>query len=238
MASGSLRAELAPALTPAIERVVDAPAGVTIVTGPPGSGKTTALAARAVRLAHSMPMIVVCSHPSGVDAFRAQVDLLASGAAVEIGTAAQHCLHWLRSHYALAGVHPRLNAGGDGAARAIVQEAAAGLLDMSWPEFRNGDFDLDLPFLSRIDRFLDEAATLIRQLRGACISPEEFDRACAAGLTAFYGDEVEAALIKCADPALSARASRRGREALRANAAVLQQQKRAERGVAQLLGRL
>jgi superfamily I DNA/RNA helicase len=237
-ASASLRAEADIALTPALGKVVDAPEGVTLVTGPPGSGKTTALAARALRRARVAPVLVICSNVSGVRSFRAALRRLGGADAVHVGTAPEHCLRWLRSHHALAGVHPDVRAGGEHAAREIVREAAAGLLDMSWPELQIADLDLNLPFLSRPEKFLGEAGNLFRQLRGTRVAPDEFDRGNSAGLTAFYGDEVEAALAKCADPALNSRVSRRGREALRANAAVLQQQKRAERGLAILLGRL
>ena len=226
------------ALAPAVGKAVEAPDGVTLVTGPPGSGKTTALAARAMRQARAAPVLVICANPSGVRAFRAALEQPDQAHPVHVGTAPDHCLRWLRSHHALAGVHPDVRAGGDGAAYAIVREAAAGLLDMSWPELQVADLDLNVPFLSRPDKFLEESANLFRQLRGARVAPDDFERGCAAGLTAFYGDEVEAALAKCADPALNSRLSRRGREASRANAAVLQQQKRAERGLAVLLGRL
>ncbi len=233
-----MRAEADSSLAPALGKVVDAPEGITLVTGPPGSGKTTGLAARALRHAQVAPALVICANASGVRAFRAALERFGQGHAVHVGTAPEHCLRWLRSHHALAGVHPDVSAGGEHAAWEIVNEAAAGLLDMSWPELQIADLDLNLPFLSRPEKFLEEAGNLFRQLRGARIAPDEFDRGNAAGLTAFYGDEVEAALAKCADPALNSRVSRRGREALRANAAVLQQQKRAERGLAVLLGRL
>jgi hypothetical protein len=243
--------------------VTAAPAdAVLLVTGPPGSGKTMALAARAMALAddaalersssfdddvapersssprNARPVLVICSHASGVRAFRAALTALGSRADIRVDTAPGHALTMLRSHYALAGIRPDVRAGGERASRAIVQAAARGLLDMAWPELRDGEFDLNLPFLSRPDKFLDEAAALIRQLRAGRIGPEEFERACVAGLTAFYGDEVEAALVKCRDPELQSRLSRRGREALRANPAVLQQQRRAERDLGVLLGRL
>lgn len=232
-----------------MDSIAGAPAdAVLLVTGPSGSGKTMALAARAMRLAgdaaversssSSKPVLVICSHESGVRAFRAALTALGSSADMRVDVAPGHALRMLRSHYALAGVRPDVRAGGELASRSIVRAAAAGLLDLSWPELRSGELDLNLPFLSRPDKFLDEAAALIRQLRAGRVAPAEFERGCAAGLSAFYGDEVEAALAKCRDPELQSRLSRRGREALRANPAVLQQQRRAERDVGLLLARL
>ena len=242
MASASLRAEALMQGVLAGKAVAAAPAdGVLLVTGPPGSGKTMALAARAMRLADEPPsraVLVICSHESGVRAFRTALTALGSAADIRVDTAPGHALGMLRSHYALAGVRPDVRAGGEGASRALVRAAATGLLDMTWPELGDGEVDLNLPFLSRPDKFLDEAAALIRQLRAGRVAPQEFERACAAGLSAFYGDEVEAALAKCHDPALQSRLSRRGREALRANPAVLQQQRRAERDLGLLLARL
>ncbi len=157
---------------------------------------------------------------------------------IRVDTAPNHLLQLLRSHYALAGVRPDLRNGGPAAAREIVREAAAGLLDLTWPELGDGELDLNIPFLSRPDKFLDEAAALMTQLRGSRVSPEEFERGSVAGLQAFYGDEVEAALAKARDPAVLGRVSKRGREALRAGPDVLQSQKRAERDLGILLARL
>ena len=262
--SASLRVEIAGLATLATSPVATAPAdGVLLVTGPPGSGKTTALAARAMRLAgdggherlsnvalelpnvalepsssSTRSVLVVCSHDSGVRAFHAALIALGAHGDIRVDTAPGHALGMLRSHYALAGVRPDVRAGGELASNAIVHKAASGLLDLSWPELSDGEFDLNLPFLNRPDKFLEEAGALIRQLRAGRVSPLEFERACAAGLSAFYGGEVEAAIAKSRDPELQSRLSRRGREALRANPAVLQQQRRAERHAGLLLARL
>jgi superfamily I DNA/RNA helicase len=253
-ASASLRAEVVTPWTLGGRAVAAAPAdGVLLVTGPPGSGKTTALATRAMRLAGDVALerssssigtrppksvLVICSHEPGVRAFRAALAGLGASADICVDTAPSHALGMLRSHYALAGVRPDVRAGGELASRAIVREAAVGLLDLTWPELREGEVDINLPFLSRPDKFLDEAAALIRQLRAGRVSPEEFERASVSGLSLFYGDEVEAAIAKCRDPDLQSRLSRRGREALRAIPAVLQQQRRAERDLGLLLARL
>lgn len=250
--SVSLRAEARNAAQPALEAVVSASAsGILVAVGPPGSGKTSALAARALALAAQGAVMVICSHDSGVRAFR-QALLAATGdgganagdrgdflgANIAIGTAPGHMLELLRSHFALAGLRPDVRAGGELAARDIVRVAARGLLDLAWRELYADDLDLNLPFLSRPDTFLDEAAALIRQLRSLRVHPDEFERSCAAGLSAFYGDEVEAALAKSRDPQVRAQVSRRGRDALGASPAVLQVQRRAERDLAVLLTRL
>jgi superfamily I DNA/RNA helicase len=161
--------------------VIAAPlAGVLQVIGPPGSGKTTALAARAARLSTTGPeanaqrVMVICSHESGARAFRDALTSLGEHFDVSVDTAPNHMLALLRSNYALAGVRPDVRAGAEAASRTIVQAAAGGLLDMTWAELRDGELDLNIPFLSRPEKFLDEAAGLIRQLRGSRVTPEEF----------------------------------------------------------------
>ncbi len=153
-------------------------------------------------------------------------------------TAVGHFARWMRSNYALASVSPLLRSGGEAAARAIVRQAATGLLDLSWPMLRSGAVSLDLPFLSRPQAFLDEASRLFRQLRRSRIDPVGFERGCRNGLDVFYGTGVERALVLVREPGLSARASRRGRDALAAKADTLALQRRAERDLGILLTRL
>lgn len=226
-------------LSPPQKQAVEAPSsGVCLINGLPKSGKTVALAARAAALAPQGPIVIWCSHESGAHAMRDALAAVNAPAEIWAGTAPQYLLGLLRSHYALAGVHPQVSAGGESAARAIVEHAAAGLLDLTWSEVNAPNFDFNLPGLSRPDAFLDEAAVLIRQLRSARITPEAFARGCQAGVTAFYGDEVEAALAKSRDRSVLERSSRRGREALGVSPAVLQAQRRAERGLGLVLARL
>ena len=226
-------------LSSAQRQAAEAPAdGVCVISGVPSSGKTVALAARAAALAPLGPVVIWCSHDCGVRAMRDALAFVNASPHIWTGTAPQFLLGLLRSHYALAGVHPEVRAGGEGAARAIVERAAVGLLDLTWSEVNEPSFDFNLPGLSRPDAFLDEAAVLIRQLRGARIGPAEFARGIDAGTTAFYGSEVEAALAKCRDPRVLERASRRGRSALGASPAVLHAQRRAERGLGLVLARL
>jgi superfamily I DNA/RNA helicase len=236
--SASLRADVF-APTDAQARVVEAPVeGVTIVTGPAGSGKTSALAARAARLGRTGAVVIVCSHESGVRAMRRALELAGAPDCVVAGTAPEHLAHWMRSNYALANVSPKLRPGGDAAARSVVRIAGRGLLDLSWPMLRAGSVDLDLPFLSRPDAFLNEAAQLFRQLRRSRIDPAAFEKGCRNGLDVFYGSGVERALVLIREPGLSARASRRGREAMGAREPTLLAQRRAERDLGTLLSKL
>src|ERR1700737_4476028 len=139
--NGSLRAELAAprvALTAAQQRTVEITDATTVVTGPVGSGKTTALAARAIacRGSGGEPLIV-CSHESGRQAFNEALTLLRREGddtrPYRIATLADHVAQWLCSSYLAAGAAPQIVLGGKRVALHILSQAAKGLLDMTWP---------------------------------------------------------------------------------------------------------
>lgn len=230
-------------LTQAQERAVCADGPIVTVIGLPGSGKTTALAARAIafRKRGANPLIM-CSHASGCESFREALQRLGTSDAQQrpyrIATLAEHAAGWLSSGYLSAGAAPQTAVGGRGATRHILATAARGLLEMSWPMFARSDINLDLPHLSRPEAFLDEAASLFSLLQRARITPEEFEEGCAAGIAAFYGERVERALVLIADPVVRRRASGRGRDACRASAESLMAQRTAERDTAAILTQL
>lgn len=213
------------------------PGSTVLVTGPPGSGKTSALAAYAAQLrADGREALIICSHASSQVAFSEAAEKL--GITVAPKQLAQHAADWMRAAYLSARVSPRLRVGDATATRAIVGRAARGLLEMSWPMFAQRQFTLDLPHLGRPDSFLDAAATLFKLLQRSRISPEEFERGCAAGLATFYGQGVERALVHVQDPLVRERASQRGREACRASVDTLRQQREAERDLALVMAQL
>jgi superfamily I DNA/RNA helicase len=228
-------------LTASQLRVADHAGGsALVVSGPPGAGKTSALAARALRLAAAGKKIaVVCSHVSSCSAFRA---VLALGGDAEdrvtVDTLAGHLASWMRADFVSSGASPDLIVGSDADSRALALSAGASILDMSWPGFRSIEFTLDLPFLGSPERFFDEAASLFRQMRRWRVAPDEFEARCAAGLSEFYGADVERARVLCAEREVKARASSRGRAALFTDVAKLRTQKRAERELGILLGYL
>jgi len=241
-----LRAELAPprvVLTAAQQRVVEATDATTAVTGATGSGKTTALAARAIacRASGGEPLIV-CSHESGQHAFNEALALLRRGGddaqPYRIATLAEHVARWVCSSYLAASAAPQIEIGGKRAALHILSQAAKGLLDMSWPMFARAGINLDLPHLSKPEVFLEEAASLFTLLQRARVTPEEFEEGCAAGLAAFYGERVERASALLHDPLVRKRASARGRAALQASGETLAAQRRAERDTGLILAQL
>ncbi|HEV2037268.1 MAG TPA: 3'-5' exonuclease, partial [Candidatus Eremiobacteraceae bacterium] len=230
-------------LTAAQQRAVDAADGVLTITGPAASGKTTALAARALAYRRSgCEPLIVCSHESGCEAFGRATEIVRGAGddpkPYRIATLAEHAARWLSSAYLAAAAAPNIAVGGKGAARFIVQRAAKDLLDMTWPMFARADINLDLPHLSRPDAFLDEAASLFSLLQRSRVTPQEFEEGCAAGLAAFYGQQTERASLLLQDPVVRNRASARGRDACRASAESLRAQRRAERDTAAILAQL
>jgi len=227
-------------LNAAQARVVGAAGTTVVVTGPPASGKTTALAARALaRRASGVEPLIICSHDSGTNAFMKAIESLGGArgewrAATLPAVAAQ----WLSQAYLSSASARGTIVGGRGAAREILSHAARGLLDMSWPLFARSDIDLDLPHLSRPDAFLDEAAALFALLQRSRVTPEEFEEGCAAGLASFYGEQTERAVVLLQDPVVHKRASARGRDACRVSADALAVQRRAERDIGAILVQL
>ncbi len=229
-------------LTEAQQRAVGSRAALVTIIGAPGSGKTTALAARAIAMhRRGDEPLIICSHASGCEAFKLALASLEADAAerpFHIETLAAHAAQWLSGAYLSAGAAVQTAVGGKGATRHILSAAARGLLDMSWAMFARSDIDLDLPHLSRPEAFLDEAASLFSLLQRARITPEEFEEGCAAGIAAFYGEQVERALVLLADPLVRRKASGRGRDACRAPAESLVRQRSAERDTVAMLAQL
>jgi superfamily I DNA/RNA helicase len=227
-------------LSAAQERVVRAAGATMLVVGPPGSGKTTALAARALaRRACGVEPLIICSHDSGTNAFLDAIECLgADREQWRVATLPAIAAQWLSQAYLASASAGSVVVGGRGAAREILSHAARGLLDMTWPLFARSDIDLDLPHLSRPDAFLDEAAVLFSLLQRSRVTPEEFEEGCAAGLAAFYGEQTERAVVLLQDPAVLKRASARGRDACRASAQALAVQRRAERDLCAILVQL
>jgi superfamily I DNA/RNA helicase len=71
-------------------------------------------------------------------------------------------------------------------AAALFEPIGAKLFGLEWDEFVTDEIDPEITGLRAPERFAAAAFRLIRKLRAASISPEEFKRACFAGATRFY----------------------------------------------------
>src|SRR5215472_3504706 len=153
-----------------------------LVTGPPGSGKTTALAALAARWAGDGAVTVICANEASRAAFEAAAERVGVRDHVAIDTLPAHLASWMRREFAASGASPQLSLGGEADSIALAREAGRTILDMTWPGFRSTEFVLDLPFLARPDVFFEEAASLFRQLRRRLVDAGSFREGCAAGI--------------------------------------------------------
>jgi len=231
-----LLADPAVALSEAQRTVADFEGATPLfVTGPPGSGKTTALAALAARWAHDGVVTVICANDASRAAFEAATARLDVRERLLVDTVPGHLASWMRAEFAASGASPQLAVGAEADSIAMAREAGRTILDMTWPGFRSTEFVLDLPFLARPDIFFEEAAGLFRQLRCRLVDPDAFSAGCACGIEAFYGDDVERARALCSDGTVRANASHKGREAMSATVDRLRVQRRAECDLAVLL---
>ena len=188
---------------------VDAPFDrlVTIV-GAPGTGKSTALAARIERFA--------AEHPR-TDFFDGRSSDAIADLAFDI----------LRR----AGTTIRIVDDVDAAI--TFEQSAQALFALEWTEFLDGSLDPEVPGLRSPERFLDSAFRLIRKLRDAAISPAEFLSRSLSGATSFYAKPPN-----FAHPDLLYATKDAYRDSLDVSPAELQRQYRREVDLAKILARL
>ncbi|GAC1499161.1 MAG: hypothetical protein NVS1B2_22710 [Vulcanimicrobiaceae bacterium] len=222
----------------AIEREVAA--GALAIVGAAGTGKTTALVARARRLARSVPsaaVIVFAPGDPGVAHLRERcaspgipVDTVpgAQPTVTSFGAFAFETLRALRSP-----ADADLALIDDAVASQHFEAAGATLFALEWTEFVSDDLDPEITGLRSPERFSAAAFRLIRKLRGALISPERFRTACLQGATSFYGRPPN-----FAHPDLLLETPQKYRDSLRVSPAELERQYAREIDLAKILVRL
>ncbi len=159
------------------------------ITGPPRSGKTSALIARVASALdddRERSALVLVPASVSLDAIRVTLaqDVAAHHAARIIlatpGTLAREVLR----AYA-----PAMPAIIDEAQAALLFEAsAASLLSLQWPELLDGSLDPDVAGLRSPQRFLEAALRLIGKLRDANVTPEMFLESGLRGAADFYAN--------------------------------------------------
>ncbi len=188
---------------------VDAPFDTSLaITGAPGTGKTTALRARAARFAREFPgnTYLCAEHPDGI---------------VRLAT------------YALQTVGNPVTIVDDVEAEWVFARCAQPLFELEWDELIAGTIDPEVPGLRSPERFLVAAFRLIRKLRDAAISPSEFLDRALHGATSFY-----ASPPNFAHPDLIYATKDAYRNSLDVTPAELQRQYRREVDLAKVLAKL
>jgi len=196
----------------------DATESLAIVGGP-GSGKTTALAARAERLARDAAQSVLLLTPSDAGVARLRRTADASVASSTFGDLA----------FALIGDADAID---DVRASQHFERAGAELFALEWTEFAD-ELDPEITGLRAPERFSAAAFRLIRKLRASLLSPEEFKSSGLRGAATFYAQPPNFA---SADLIMDT--SAKYRDSLRASASELERQRLREVDLVKILARL
>ncbi|MBC5816000.1 MAG: AAA family ATPase [Candidatus Eremiobacteraeota bacterium] len=157
---------------------VAAPAdSLLIVTGAPGSGKTTTLVARAQSSGKGL-----AASPRFASCERLRDSL---GESMPIMTLEGLGLLVLETSFARAGL-AALQQVDEVDASIIFERAAEPLFLMEWAEFIEAQIDPEVPGLRAPQRFLEAAFRLISKLRDAQMAPATFLEVALRGATQFY----------------------------------------------------
>jgi len=217
------------ALDEAQQRALDAPFDVALrLTGPPGSGKTTLLARRAARAAAmGVPALLTAAGARGVEHLRDAFETLPAG--VRCATLGEVALEAIRA------CDPARDATAieDVRAAQIFEAAAAPLFSLEWSEIVAAEIDPEITGLRSPQRFAAAAFRLIRKLRRAGISPDEFKAYCDKGATKFYAFTPN---LAAADLIMETQG--KYRDSLRVDAAELERQHAREVDLAKILVKL
>lgn len=189
----------------AVEATFD---GCLAITGPPASGKSTALSLREARARKLQP----AADPLIIDES-----------------------HSLES-YALALLHDggvTASLIDDAEAELLFRDACAPLFELEWSDFAENQLDPEVTGLRSPRRFFESAFRLIRRLRDAGIEPATFLQHALTAATEFYANPPN-----FADPRLLATTKHHFHDSLDVNAEELARQYRREVDLAKILARL
>lgn len=191
----------------------------TFLTGAAGSGKTTELIRRALEAAEHRPVLVTSVSEAGLRRLRDRLHH-PNASVRELHEIALECL-------------PPSEEIDDVRAAVVFAETAKPLLTLEWREIIEAEVDPEVPGLRAPDRFLDAAFRLLRKLRDARISPEQFLESALRGATQFYAKPPN-----LASPELLYYTKDNHRASLHVDAAELQRQYRREIDLAKILAKL
>lgn len=234
----------------AARRAIDAPshAPLIAITGPAASGKTDTLARRYVALLAADATIAIdatiVSAPTnaGALALHARIAaLLPSARAAELAAHGRYAgvplerlaFDLLAESAAFSGLGYDLEALDPIDAADIFERAIAPLFSAEWSEYLGPDIDPEIPGLRAPDRFAVAVLRLIRKLRDAQISPDEFLAMALRGATAFYANPPNLSA-----PALLYATKDEHRPALAVDANERERQRRRELDLAKIVAKL
>lgn len=226
--------------------VASAEDGLVILTGPPGSGKTTALLRRFAARVAAEPEIglgryIVSSPLPRAGRLRAlvrehvdpqcrnELDAFA-WLGGDLATVA-HAI--LADNAVAAGLALDLKLIDEDDAEVAFERAGASLFALEWTEFVSAEIDPELAGMRAPERFAAAALRLFRKLRAALIGPEQFLDRALRGSVEFY-----AAPPNFADPVLLGATREEYRDSLCVDAEELARQRMREVDLAKVLGRL
>ena len=158
------------------------------IAGPPGTGKSLALIRRALR-AHGEGRTVLLSAASerGVAQLRERLDGLEPLGRIRCEPIDQLAFGLVRRHRREREPACESVPIDDVAAARVLEEVGLQLFSLEWSEFISSEIDPEITGMRAPERFAAAAYRLIRKLRAALISPQDFRAACFRGATAFYG---------------------------------------------------
>jgi superfamily I DNA/RNA helicase len=202
-----------------------------VITGEAGTGKSTALIARALRAAEGLgsgERAVLSA--TGECAARRFAGEYATVPGLQCATLGEVAFDLL---VALGPATPSPALIDDVRAEELFAHAGASLFSLEWDEFLSAEIDPEITGMRAPERFAGVAYRLIRKLRMAGLSPADFEAAAMKGATAFYGRPPN-----FANPELIQRTPAKYRDSLRLDASELARQYTREMDLSRVIARL
>jgi superfamily I DNA/RNA helicase len=221
-----------PGLEAALAHPLDGP--LLVLSGPAGTGKTTALLRRAMFAATTSPAVqVLLATPSDAGTTKLGARLQEPPPNVVCRALGDIAFEVLRESRAADGLPDDLTAIDEARAAIVFEGVGAELFSLEWSEFALAEIDPEITGLRAPERFADAAFRLIRKLRASLLSPEEFKSAGLRGAAKFYGRPPN-----FAEPGLLLATAQKYRDSLRVTPRELERQHERELDLLKVLARL